>query len=91
MMGSQRSPSVLLSQPRYSLLRLTPVIGARKHQLRVHTADVLRAPIVGDFKLAPETAHGAALDEVGLPHDSVLLHAHGISFWVRLGSIFRTP
>ncbi|GAA5980343.1 hypothetical protein JCM10908_001622 [Rhodotorula pacifica] len=67
--------------PKYSLLRLEPLIGARKHQLRVHLADVLRAPIVGDFKLAPEAAHVEALDEVGLPHDTVLLHAASISFW----------
>lgn len=71
----------LATAPRYSLLRLEPLVGARKHQLRVHCADVLQAPIVGDFKLAPDARHVEALDEVGLPHDSVLLHAASISFW----------
>ncbi|KWU45365.1 pseudouridine synthase [Rhodotorula sp. JG-1b] len=71
----------LATAPQYSLLRLEPLVGARKHQLRVHCADVLKAPIVGDFKLAPDAAHVEALDEVGLPHDSVLLHAASISFW----------
>ncbi|GAA5871794.1 hypothetical protein JCM3774_000301 [Rhodotorula dairenensis] len=69
------------SAPSYSLLRLEPIVGARKHQLRVHLADVLQAPIVGDFKLAPDAPHVEALDEVGLPHDTVLLHAASISFW----------
>ncbi|KAG0655071.1 hypothetical protein C6P46_001261 [Rhodotorula mucilaginosa] len=71
----------LATAPQYSLLRLEPLVGARKHQLRVHCADVLKAPIVGDFKLAPDARHVEALDEVGLPHDSVLLHAASISFW----------
>jgi 23S rRNA-/tRNA-specific pseudouridylate synthase len=37
----------------YTLLELKPKTG-RKHQLRVHCADVLRAPILGDIKYNPE-------------------------------------
>ncbi|GAA5977390.1 hypothetical protein JCM11641_000083 [Rhodosporidiobolus odoratus] len=64
----------------FSLLSLKPQTG-RKHQLRVHCADVLRAPIVGDFKLAPTAPHVAALSELGLPLDTVLLHARRLSFY----------
>jgi hypothetical protein len=87
-------------QSDYSLLRLKPATG-RKHQLRVHCADVLRgtpslsffsfltltllstAPIVGDFKLAPSAPHAAALEDLSIPLDSVLLHASTLSFFVR--------
>ncbi|BGP21792.1 hypothetical protein JCM10295v2_000667 [Rhodotorula toruloides] len=65
---------------RFSLLRLNPTTG-RKHQLRIHCADVLRAPVVGDFKLAPSAPHGEALDELMIPMDQVLLHSASLSFY----------
>lgn len=53
--------------PRGVWLELSPVTG-RKHQLRVHCAQVLGAPIVGDRKYRG-------------PHaDRLLLHAHRIAF-----------
>ncbi|TNY21347.1 pseudouridine synthase [Rhodotorula diobovata] len=64
----------------FSLLRLEPETG-RKHQLRIHCAQVLQAPIVGDFKLAPKAPHAAALVELGLSLDHVLLHSHQLSFF----------
>ncbi|GAA6005659.1 hypothetical protein JCM10207_005286 [Rhodosporidiobolus poonsookiae] len=70
----------LAASPSFSLLRLEPATG-RKHQLRVHCADVLKAPIVGDFKLAPKAPHAAALSELSLPLDNVLLHASSLSFY----------
>ncbi|MDR1375771.1 MAG: RluA family pseudouridine synthase [Holosporaceae bacterium] len=41
---------------RYTLLELNPLTG-RKHQLRVHCADVLKAPILGDKKYNPRLMH----------------------------------
>ncbi|GJN91750.1 hypothetical protein Rhopal_004773-T1 [Rhodotorula paludigena] len=70
----------LSSAPHFSLLRLEPETG-RKHQLRVHCADVLKAPIVGDFKLAPSAPHAQALADVGVPLDHVLLHSSSLSFY----------
>ncbi|GAA5934167.1 hypothetical protein JCM3775_006924 [Rhodotorula graminis] len=64
----------------FSLVRLEPETG-RKHQLRIHCADVLKAPIVGDFKLAPKAPHAEALVELGLTLDHVLLHSHELSFY----------
>lgn len=40
--------------PGYTWLELTPLTG-RKHQLRVHCAEVLRTPIVGDYKYGWQT------------------------------------
>ncbi|GAA5897432.1 hypothetical protein JCM8208_003270 [Rhodotorula glutinis] len=64
----------------FSLVRLEPETG-RKHQLRIHCADVLKAPIVGDFKLAPKAPHAEALVELGISLDHVLLHSHELSFY----------
>ncbi|KAJ3266415.1 hypothetical protein HDU77_001026 [Chytriomyces hyalinus] len=40
---------VLHSQKHVSLVEFTPMTG-RKHQLRLHSAQVLKAPVVGDYK-----------------------------------------
>ncbi|KAM1650576.1 hypothetical protein ACFXTH_003136 [Malus domestica] len=42
------------SCPGFTWLELTPLTG-RKHQLRVHCAEVLRTPIVGDYKYGWQT------------------------------------
>ncbi|BGP36868.1 hypothetical protein JCM10449v2_000770 [Rhodotorula kratochvilovae] len=70
----------LAASRNFSLLRLEPQTG-RKHQLRVHCAEILKAPIVGDFKVAPKAPHAAALVELGLSLDHVLLHSHELSFF----------
>lgn len=41
--------SVIASSGGLSLVRLTPVTG-RRRQLRAHCGELLRAPIVGDYK-----------------------------------------
>jgi 23S rRNA pseudouridine955/2504/2580 synthase len=46
----------LRSRGKYTLLELTPLTG-RKHQLRVHCADVLKAPILGDEKYHHSPRH----------------------------------
>ncbi|KAJ3050651.1 hypothetical protein HK097_008348 [Rhizophlyctis rosea] len=46
------SYNVLDSRKGVSLLELRPATG-RKHQLRVHCASVLHAPVVGDYKYGP--------------------------------------
>ncbi|GAA5862796.1 hypothetical protein JCM8547_006547 [Rhodosporidiobolus lusitaniae] len=72
--------------PHFSLLELKPETG-RKHQLRVHCADVLRAPIVGDFKISPSSPHASALSDLSLPLNTVLLHASSLSYysWLKSG------
>jgi 23S rRNA pseudouridine955/2504/2580 synthase len=50
----------------YTLLELNPQTG-RKHQLRVHCADVLQAPILGDRKY-----------NSNLRHKELFLHAHKV-------------
>ncbi|GAA5902117.1 hypothetical protein JCM6882_006705 [Rhodosporidiobolus microsporus] len=74
------------SSKSFSLLRLKPSTG-RKHQLRVHCADVLQAPIVGDFKIAPSAPHSSALSDIHLPQSTLLLHASSVSFfaWQKTG------
>ncbi|GAA6043538.1 hypothetical protein JCM8097_001211 [Rhodosporidiobolus ruineniae] len=76
----------LAASPSFSLLSLKPATG-RKHQLRVHCADYLQAPIVGDFKIAPSAPHAAALSAHAIPHDTLLLHATNLSFhaWEKSG------
>ncbi|GAA5831786.1 hypothetical protein JCM11251_003883 [Rhodosporidiobolus azoricus] len=78
----------LSSSKSFSLLRLKPSTG-RKHQLRVHCADVLQvaAPIVGDFKIAPSAPHASALSDISLPFSTLLLHASSVSFfaWEKTG------
>ncbi|MDR1333787.1 MAG: RluA family pseudouridine synthase [Holosporaceae bacterium] len=50
----------------YTLLELNPQTG-RKHQLRVHCAEVLRAPVLGDRKYHPNPRH-----------KELFLHAHKV-------------
>lgn len=57
---------------RFSLLELTPETG-RTHQLRVHLAEGLKTPILGDGKYG-----GKAAFPYG--RTSLHLHAHGLSF-----------
>ncbi|GAA5902647.1 hypothetical protein JCM5296_000731 [Sporobolomyces johnsonii] len=64
----------------HSLISLVPSTG-RKHQLRVQCAEVLQAPIVGDFKYAPKAPHAESLSELSIPHDHTLLHSSSISFY----------
>lgn len=52
---------------RYTLLKLCPQTG-RKHQLRVHCADALHAPILGDKKYNANPIHG-----------KLFLHAYKLS------------
>ncbi|GAA5843980.1 hypothetical protein JCM5353_000051 [Sporobolomyces roseus] len=68
------------SSPSYSLLSLSPSTG-RKHQLRVHLAECLQAPIVGDYKYGQTSPHFETLSELSIPQDSVLLHSAKISFY----------
>ncbi|KAJ7456505.1 pseudouridine synthase [Mycena latifolia] len=63
-----------------SLLRLNLLTG-HKHQLRVHLAQVLKTPILGDTQHShsqPAEEIRAALD---LPDDRMFLHASQISFF----------
>lgn len=70
----------LSSSERFSLIELQPATG-RKHQLRVHCAEVLRAPIVGDHKYTLASLL-EGLDDARklLPPDTMLLHAHTLKF-----------
>jgi 23S rRNA-/tRNA-specific pseudouridylate synthase len=55
-----------------ALLLLQPVTG-RTHQLRVHCADVLKCPVVGDRKYGP--ASSQTRDEAGTAGGRLQLHA----------------
>ncbi|GAA5995472.1 hypothetical protein JCM5350_004598 [Sporobolomyces pararoseus] len=72
--------------PSFSLLSLSPATG-RKHQLRVHLSECLRAPIVGDFKYAPDSPHFQTLSELSISTSTTMLHASRISFhaWQKNG------
>ncbi|GAA6007842.1 hypothetical protein JCM11491_003984 [Sporobolomyces phaffii] len=74
------------ASPLFSLLSLRPATG-RKHQLRVHVSQCLRAPIVGDYKYAPDSKHFETLSELSIPTTTTLLHAHRVSFhaWAKNG------
>ncbi|GAA5835907.1 hypothetical protein JCM3766R1_005093 [Sporobolomyces carnicolor] len=74
------------NSPGFSLLSLTPSTG-RKHQLRVHVSQCIRAPIVGDFKYAPDAPHFQALTELSISPSTTMLHASRISFhaWAKNG------
>ncbi|GAA5943923.1 RluA family pseudouridine synthase [Sporobolomyces koalae] len=76
----------IASSPSYSLLSLSPSTG-RKHQLRVHLAECLRAPIVGDFKYARSAPHFETLSELSIPTSTILLHSTRVSFhtWRKSG------
>ncbi|GAA5896759.1 RluA family pseudouridine synthase [Sporobolomyces salmoneus] len=74
------------ASPSFSLLSLSPSTG-RKHQLRVHLAECLRASIVGDFKYSPDAPHFQTLSELSIPTSTTMLHASRISFhaWAKNG------
>uniref|UniRef100_K3WIT2 Pseudouridine synthase RsuA/RluA-like domain-containing protein n=1 Tax=Globisporangium ultimum (strain ATCC 200006 / CBS 805.95 / DAOM BR144) TaxID=431595 RepID=K3WIT2_GLOUD len=65
--SNSKNCSELQQHPRGVWLQLSPVTG-RKHQLRVHCAQVLKAPIVGDVKYRGPRA------------DRLYLHAQRIEF-----------
>ena len=67
------------AQASHSLLKLEPSTG-RKHQLRVHCAELLDASIVGDYKYGPKVDHRSLWKE--LPNDEILLHSFKVSFHV---------
>jgi len=57
-----------------SLLRLRLLTGL-KHQLRVHLAEVLKAPILGD------TAHSKTEAMIDIPQNRLFLHSSRLSFF----------
>ncbi|KAJ7693553.1 pseudouridine synthase [Mycena rosella] len=63
-----------------SLLRLKLLTG-HKHQLRVHLAQVLKTPILGDTLHSHSQPVGEIRDAFDLPHDRMFLHASQISFF----------
>ncbi|CAL1697777.1 unnamed protein product [Somion occarium] len=68
------SPSVPLS-----LMKLTLRTGL-KHQLRVHMAQVLQAPILGDTRHASSKISEKITSVVQIPPDYLYLHASSLSF-----------
>ncbi|KAL8286726.1 hypothetical protein RQP46_004254 [Phenoliferia psychrophenolica] len=63
---------------KHSLLRLDPATG-RKHQLRVHCSETLKASVVGDYKYGPGDPHMSVYD---LPPNEMLLHSFTTSLYV---------
>ncbi|KDQ52359.1 hypothetical protein JAAARDRAFT_73107 [Jaapia argillacea MUCL 33604] len=68
-----------------SLMKLTLHSGL-KHQLRVHMAECLHAPILGDKLHSSSTPHPkivSAMECLGIADDRMFLHASHVSFFVR--------
>ncbi|MDR1335192.1 MAG: RluA family pseudouridine synthase [Holosporaceae bacterium] len=70
----------LCTTGKYTLLELKPITG-RKHQLRLHCSDMLRAPIVGDVKYGWKTKTELELERIGMTTMNfaggfLFLHAH---------------
>jgi len=63
-----------------SLLRLKPLTGY-KHQLRIHLAQVLKTPILGDTLYSQSQPTDEIRNAVDLPDDRMFLHASQISFY----------
>jgi hypothetical protein len=63
-----------------SLVRLKLLTGL-KHQLRVHMAHVLRAPIVGDTLHSHSKLVKAVHTATAVPDDRLFLHASHLSFF----------
>ncbi|KAK7677184.1 hypothetical protein QCA50_019893 [Cerrena zonata] len=68
------SPSLPLS-----LMKLTLRTGL-KHQLRVHMAQTLQAPILGDRRYASAKISKKITEIVNIPQDTLFLHASSLSF-----------
>ncbi|KAJ6626912.1 pseudouridine synthase [Mycena sp. CBHHK59/15] len=63
-----------------TLLRLNLLTG-HKHQLRVHLAQVLKTPILGDTLYSLNQPAEAISEVLELPDDRIFLHASQISFF----------
>ncbi|KAI9437724.1 pseudouridine synthase [Lactarius indigo] len=63
-----------------SLVRLYPRTGL-KHQLRVHMAHTLQAPILGDTLYGNATSAQQILAPLRIPESRLFLHSSSISFW----------
>lgn len=63
-----------------SLLKLTLHTGV-KHQLRVHLANVLKAPILGDGVYSRSEVSEKVRTVISLPADRLFLHASQIAFF----------
>ncbi|TFK27291.1 pseudouridine synthase [Coprinopsis marcescibilis] len=63
-----------------SLLRLNLLTG-NKHQLRIHTAMVLGAPILGDTRYSKKPVSPDIASKAAIPPDRTFLHASEISFF----------
>ncbi|KAF5329473.1 hypothetical protein D9619_009127 [Psilocybe cf. subviscida] len=73
---------VLASSPKVpiSLLRLNLITG-NKHQLRIHLAKVLKAPILGDNLYSQSPLHQSVLSRTHVPEDGLFLHGSDLSFF----------
>ncbi|KAF8153960.1 pseudouridine synthase [Crassisporium funariophilum] len=63
-----------------SLLRLNLITG-NKHQLRIHLAECLKAPILGDALYSKKRLSPAITALTDVPSDRIFLHASEISFF----------
>ncbi|KAJ7102417.1 pseudouridine synthase [Mycena belliarum] len=62
-----------------SLLRLKLITG-HKHQLRVHLAQILKTPILGDAQHSQSQPVQIIQDAFNLPNDRIFLHASQVEF-----------
>ncbi|XWO14389.1 Ribosomal large subunit pseudouridine synthase C [Candidatus Hepatincola sp. Pdp] len=73
---------VLQKKDKIALLEVEPQTG-RTHQIRVHMAQVLHAPIIGDFK------YGAKPLKIGIDYHRLYLHAKSIEFQNAMGKTIK--
>ncbi|PPQ79964.1 hypothetical protein CVT24_003749 [Panaeolus cyanescens] len=72
---------VVASSPKcpVSLLKLNLITG-NKHQLRIHLAKALGAPVLGDSLYSSKALHSSITEHTSIPEGRIFLHASSISF-----------
>ncbi|KIM41979.1 hypothetical protein M413DRAFT_445167 [Hebeloma cylindrosporum] len=68
------------AKTRLSLIRLKLLTG-NKHQLRLHLAESLGAPILGDWNHSPREPNASLLAATMVPNNRIFLHSSEVSFF----------
>ena len=63
----------------FSLVSFSPLTG-RRHQIRVHAAEMLQTPVVGDFKYAAAKGGWSTVVPRGTAETPMFLHCEAMAF-----------